>query len=277
MTDLLTNLSGGYNPNASQPTTGGLPSLRFSRTGERQPQASIPGVRIDLSNMRSTTRFTDLHEEVQKVLIEVEKTVEGQIKLHNQISAVLPQHQVSLESIPTDVGIITGEAETVEVAIYNDSATIKQAKDLSAMDIEHAQRCFHAIEALKMPLARTNWASRARETDASAADADSEKQGLVSYFKDSAEEMTKTLAQYEKYITEIETHLRTVEANTIAQSQQALFTQGADGRGRSSEDQVRELATVLREFDGGIRGVAGKVGGVRDEVQKLTLRPKARR
>lgn len=62
-----------------------------------------------------------------------------------------------------------------------------------------------------------------------------------------------------------------MEANTTQQVQRLQFSRGRDGGARSADDQVRELTAVFREFEKGILGVAGKVGGVRELVLEATL------
>ena len=85
--------------------------------------------------------------------------------------------------------------------------------------------------------------------------------------------MTKTLETYKRNITEVETYLRGVESNTMQQMQQVMFSRSPDGIEKSAEDQVRELAAVLRDFEAGIMGVAAKVGATREQVQEVMLGP----
>lgn len=94
---------------------------------------------------------------------------------------------------------------------------------------------------------------------------------LLSYFSAQAEGMAGTLEGYRRSVRDIEAHLKGVEANTVQQMQQLAFTRGRDGGQRSAEDQVRELAAVLREFENGIMAVAGKVGGAREGVTELIV------
>lgn len=94
---------------------------------------------------------------------------------------------------------------------------------------------------------------------------------LLSYFSAQAEGMAGTLEGYRRSVQDIEAHLKGVETNTVQQMQQLAFTRGRDGGQRSAEDQVRELAAVLREFENGIMAVAGKVGGAREGVTELIV------
>jgi nucleoporin p58/p45 len=85
--------------------------------------------------------------------------------------------------------------------------------------------------------------------------------------------MTRTLDTYKRNITEVETYLNGVESNTMQQMQQMMFSRARDGGEKSAEDQVRELAAVLRDFEAGILGVAAKVGSAREQVQEVMLGP----
>jgi len=191
----------------------------------------------------------------------------------------MPAHDQSIKSIPNDVEFVTGKADTVELALDNDGQAINTMKGIVQIDAENARLSFRAVENLKLPQ-QFHYGGMWHGSNEAASGQDGESTDLVSYFSNSASEMTRTLGTYQGQIAEIETHLRTVEANTISQSQQLMFRRGRDGGARSSEDQIRELAAVLREFENGIITVAGKVGGVREDVQEILLKqqePSARR
>jgi nucleoporin p58/p45 len=83
---------------------------------------------------------------------------------------------------------------------------------------------------------------------------------------------------YEKNMKEIEEHLRIVEGNAVARAKEIMAAKGRDaardrdGAGASrKEDNLRELAGVLMEFENGILHVAGNVGASREKVQELML------
>jgi len=132
---------------------------------------------------------------------------------------------------------------------------------------------------LKMPLSfhhsglwNVSAVSQALAPSFSDEDADgSSNTDLVSYFSKQAESMSKTLDDYKNRITEVEVYLKGIEASTMQQMHQMMFIRNRDGGERSAEDRVRELAAVLREFENGILGVAGKVGGAREKVLEVML------
>lgn len=181
-------------------------------------------------------------------------------------------------SIPSDVEYCTKTLETMQDALENDAEAIAHAKTLVKTDVANAKLSFKVIQNLKMPqqyqqsgLWRGPDSSQAAAPTLSDDDRLGPNSNLVSYFSQEADNMSTTLEGYKRSIAEVETYLKGVELNTVHQMQQMAFTQGQDGRPKSAEDQVRELAAVLREFENGILGVAGKVGGTREKLQEVML------
>jgi len=264
------------NQNSAQSTFGAsnmMPWGGLTMGQGNQQQQTTPGVKIDVSNIRGTTRFNDLHEELQKQIEQIDAFIQQQINFKEQCDALMPAHDQNIKSIPNDVEFVTGKADTVELALDNDGQAINSMKGIVQKDADNARLSFRAIENLKLPQ-QFHYSGMWHGSNGAVSSQDSsgESMDLVSYFSNCAAEMTKTLDTYQGQIGEIEAHLRTVEANTISQSQQLMFRRGGDGGARSAEDQIRELAAVLREFEGGIINIAVKVGSVREDVQEILLK-----
>lgn len=236
-------------------------------------------MRISLNELRSTTRFNDLHEELQKVIEGVDNFIQGQIHFQEQCELANKTIDDACASIPNDVEYCTKSLETLHQALENDASSIGYAKALTKTDAANAKMSFTAVQDLKMPLSfqhsglwNVSAVSQALAPSFSDEDADgSSKPDLVSYFSKQAESMSKTLDDYKNRITEVEVYLKGIEASTMQQMHQMMFIRNRDGGERSAEDQVRELAAVLREFENGILGVAGKVGGAREKVLEVML------
>lgn len=237
----------------------------------------MPGVRISINELRPTTRFTDLHEELQKLIENVDNFILRQILFCEQCDAAMGGLE-GFASIPSDVEYCTKTLENMQDALENDAEAIAQGKALVKTDVANARLSFKIIQNLKMPQ-QYHMSSLWRGPDLSQSAAptlsDDDHLGpssnLVSYFSKEADNMSKTLDGYKRSIAEVETYLKGVEVNTVHQMQQMAFSQGQDGPPKSAEDQVRELAAVLREFENGILGVAGKVGGTREKLQEVQL------
>ncbi|MCJ1265097.1 hypothetical protein MMC22_004972 [Lobaria immixta] len=264
--------------NQTQTQQAQQPSIFSTSIGQySQQQQTVPGVRISINELRPTTRFTDLHEELQKLIENVDNFILRQIGFYEECDAVMGEVE-RFSSIPSDVEYCTKTLETMQDALENDAEAIAHAKALVRTDVANAQLSFRIIQNLKMPQQyQTTGLWRGPDLSQAAAPtlSDDDRLGpnsnLISYFSQEAENMSKTLESYKRSIAEVESYLKGVEVNTVHQMQQMAFTQGQDGRPKSAEDQVRELAAVLREFENGILGVAGKVGGTRGKLQEVML------
>ncbi|MCJ1381119.1 hypothetical protein MMC17_004228 [Xylographa soralifera] len=253
-----------------------------------QAQQTIPGVRINLSELRPTTRFNDLHDEVQKIIENVDNFILNQIHLSDQCDGTMPKVESAVAFIPNDVEFCARRLDTMQQALENDAGAIEISRELVGKNAADARLSFKTIQNLRMPQQFQhanlwNQPQPPQNMGSVLQDGNMEESGsadLVSYFSNQADEMKKTLDTFQSHILEVETYLRGLEATTVQQMQRLQFTKNRDGGQRSADDQVRELAAVLREFEGGILGVAGKVGGVREKVQEAMLgegTPRSRR
>lgn len=181
--------------------------------------------------------------------------------------------------MPNDVEYCTRTLGTLQQVLENDADAIGHAKGLIRTDAANARLSFKIVRNLKMPAqfhhsGLWNASTASQVLVPSRADQDLEDGAtgdLVSYFSKQAEDMSKTLDNYKSSIAEVESYMKGIEANTMQQMQRMMFVRGRDGGKRSAEDQVRELAAVLREFENGILGVAGRVGGARETILGMML------
>lgn len=246
--------------------------------GQQMQQQTVPGVKLSVNELRGTTRFNDLHEELQKVIENVDNFVLNQIKLQEDCLTVSPEIENTSSQMAPDVEYCTKSLETIQNALENDAESIAFAKNLVKADAANAKLSFRAIQNLKQP-------SQFHQTDLWTMSTSSYSQGpsfsdqtaeegvsrnIVEYFSKQVEEMARTLDTYKRNVTEVETYLKGVESNMMQQMQQMMFSRARDGE-KSAEDQVRELAAVLRDFEAGIMGVAAKVGSAREQVQEVML------
>lgn len=183
--------------------------------------------------------------------------------------------------VPTDVEFCAKALDTMQHALENDAEAISQAKALTKGDVANAKLSFTTIENMAVPQqyqATNLWAlpsisrvSAPTVLDDRGVTGGDGSTSLVSFFSTQADDMSKSLDSYKRNIAEVESYLKGIETNTVTQMQQLYLTRGQDGQGKSAEDQVRELAAVLKEFENGIINVASKVGGVREKVQEVVL------
>jgi nucleoporin p58/p45 len=260
-------LGGGINFQNRSNTLGG------STLGATQMGASAQPVQLTLDSIRGTTRFNDLHPELQTLIQQFDEGIQRKINYCSQIRESLPGNERDISTIAPDVAYIETFLSTVEVGLDNDSANIAHLKSLVKKDAEDATLSFRAIENQRLPAQfhyRNNGnltASSAKTPASSALDDDDPTKpvDLMSYFDRRTDELGHTLDVYQRQIREIEAHLRTMEAGTVEKAQQLTGSRSAP------RDQRRELVEALKAIEGAILDSAKKVGQVRDEVTKQTL------
>ena len=226
--------------------------------------------------MKSTTRFNDLYEGLQKEIENIDVFILRQIHFHDECETLIPKIGETVNYIPGDVTFCTSKLDAMERALETDAAAIDSAKDLVRKEVDDARLSFKAIHSLRLPAqlqqsSSWNSASMTAGTSLSAEDDKTASADLISYFSRHTEDMGRKLDGLTKNLQDIESYLAGVEAQQSTQLQTAHFSRGRDGGVKSAEEQVRELAGVLREFEGGILGVAGKVGAARESAQELML------
>ena len=239
----------------------------------------VPGVRIDLSNIKSTTRFNDLQETLQKEIAQIDEAIQRCIKDKEAVDAFLPSHGEQLAAIPTDVSFVSRKSDGAHNALSGDIQAIDQLRELVKQDADHARLSFKAIDNQKLPTQYHQaglWSNRGQQGGGAgggqggAADVQTNTD-LISFFSTTADEMDGMMKRFEKNLGEIEVHLHGVQGNMLEQMQRvAAQSKGVTPGG--ADERVMELAAVLRDFEEGILKVAGVVGGVKEGVTELQLK-----
>ena len=255
------------------------PSLFSATIGQHtQQQQTIPGVRISVNELRPTTRFNDLHEELQKAIEYVDSFILNKMQWKDACELEGEKIDNMCVQLPPDVEYCTKQLDTMQQALENDAESIAFAKNLVKADAEDAKLSFKVIQNLRLPqqFHQTSlWSTTMAPQNPRAGIVDDDPEAgvsrnLVDYFSKQADSMSKDLSSYKRNIAEVEDYLKGVEANTMQQMHQ-MFTGGQDSKAKNAEDEVRELAAVLRAFENGILGVAAKVGSTRESVQDAML------
>lgn len=258
------------------------PSLFSTSIGQyTQQQTSVPGVRISVNELRSTTRFNDLHEELQKAIEYVDNFILNKIQWKEACDTGAKDIENRFPSIPPDVEVCSKQLETLQSALENDAESIQNVKNLVKADAADAKLSFKTIQSLKVPqqYQQTSiWASSAQPQTVVSRSTDSmveegTNRNIVEYFSNETDNMTKTLETCKRSLDEIELYLKGLESNIAQQSQQMAGMRGQDDLNVRAENQVRDLAAVLRAFENGILGVAAKVGATREATQDIMLGP----
>jgi nucleoporin p58/p45 len=209
-----------------------------------------------------------LHEDLQKQITQLDTLIQNQISFHDQCAAFMPSHEAQLTQIPHDVEFCRRKLIGMENGQDSDVQSIAQAAQLVRQDADHAALSFKAIDKLKLPPQYHNngmWQAP-NETSSKGRD---EAQDIVGFFSKTSDELAATLEKYQGHISEIESHLRGVEAAS-AQQINALVARKY-GSSKAQSNPVEDLAAVLRDFEQSLLGVAGKVGGAREVLQDAQL------
>ncbi|KAK6224189.1 hypothetical protein LQW54_000338 [Pestalotiopsis sp. IQ-011] len=242
----------------------------FSTLGAQSTnQQTVPGVRIDLSNVRGTTRFNDLQEDLQKQIVWLDDQIQSYMNQKQELDAFMPGHGDMLSNIPNDVKFVQMKHDGVQGALRSDADAIESVKLLYQQDVDNARVIFRAIDNLRLPQQYHTtglWSSRAQ-----GASAHSESDGteIVNFFSKTAGDMDGQLQRYERNLTEIEVHMHGIQGSLIEQLQRMMATK--NGGPSPSDEKIAELGAVLRDFEQSILEVAQQVGGAREGMTRLQL------
>ncbi|EPE10928.1 nucleoporin [Ophiostoma piceae UAMH 11346] len=264
------------------------PAAATQQPGQGQGQV-VPGVRIDLSNLKGTTRFNDLQEGLQSTIIEIDSKIQSYIEQKNQVEAFLPAHGESLEAIPGDVKFVARKYDGVSAAMASDLQAIQSLRETVKEDAEHAQLSFKALDNQKLPAQfHTSglWSGPGKkaggrqdsERERGAATAENGRTDLINYFSDTGDDIGTQLRKMESNLGEIEVHMYSVQAGLLEQLQRITASSGSSSgagangdAGNSADSKVAELAAVLRDFEESILTVASVVGSARESMTGLQL------
>ncbi|KAI1413859.1 hypothetical protein F5Y13DRAFT_24309 [Hypoxylon sp. FL1857] len=257
----------------SQPQQPGLSlgaSLGIGLTMGQSTQQTVPGVRIDVSNLKGTTRFNDLQDDLQKQIERVDMFIQQQMRNKEQVDSFMPGHKEMLESIPSDVNFVAKKYESAHSALASAAQSIEAARGLVAQDVEHARLSFRAIDNLKLPEQyHTAGIWSPRQQPAGTANTEADGQDLVSFFSRAADEMEEQVRRYESNMSEIEMHMHGVSDSLVEQLQKMMANK--NGTSSGPNEKAQELSAVLRELQQGILKVASDVASAREGMTQLQL------
>ncbi|KAK8128895.1 hypothetical protein PG984_010003 [Apiospora sp. TS-2023a] len=254
----------GFGSTMQQPAMPGL------TMGQSQSQTTQPGVRIDVSEVRGTTRFNDLHEDLQKQITEVDRMIQNFMTQKDELDAFMPGHGEMLQHVPDDVKFVDRKYGGVRSALEADAEVIESVRNTVQHDTESAKLSFRAVDNLKLPQQyHTGGLWSGRQQSSGTANNESDGQDLVNFFSKTADEMQSQLNGYERNLTEIEMHMHGVQDNVMARLQRMMASK--NGGATAMDEELANLGAVLREFEMGILRSAGVIGHAREGMTRLQL------
>lgn len=249
--------------------------------------ATVGATKIDLDNLRPTTRFEDCVDQVKQEMEAIDKMIQEQEKYAKEIEAFLPKHGEDVNSIAPDVTFITDKAEDVEQALSSDAQGVDAQRKNAERDRKDVERCQRIVTNLSLPQGyqysgmNSTYGSmygqqrpqQPQNSTNNREDSNNYDTDLIgNYFVPLAGDLQKTMDAYASNLSEIESHMRVIESSAVHQAQQlAQRKAGVGGQQNGGDATVRELADTLRGFEESILGVASVVGECRDGVNELVL------
>lgn len=243
-------------------TLGGL-TMGQSNT----PVQTVPAVRIDPSNIKGTTRYNDLNEQIQKEIENQDKMMLDVMKASSDCAAMLPVHGAELEVVPDQFEFLQRKMIGVQANIDSDIQMCALLNKQVHVDAENAKLSFEAIHSLKLPqqFQQGMW-NAAKQTSPSTRKPGEPAGDIVNLFDQTADEMSQTYKNQMEKLTEIENHLYSLE--------RSLVRAGANmGGGSQEENDVQLVGEALRDFENGMIQVANQVAKAREDVRKIENGP----
>lgn len=247
--------------------------------------STVGAAKVDLDNLRPTTRFEDCIDQVKQEMETIDKMIQEQEKYAKEIEAFLPKHGENVDSLSPDVTFIADKADDIEQALANDAQGVEAQRKNVEKDRRDVERCQRIVTNLALPQgyqytgmnsAYGNMYGQQRpqqppSTGNRENGSDYDTDLIGNYFIPMAAELQKAMDAYASNLSEIESHMRVIESSAVAQAQQLAQRKAGVGGQTSGDATVRELADTLRGFEESILGVAGVVGECRDGVNELVL------
>jgi nucleoporin p58/p45 len=267
---------------ARPPTLFGSSTTNNTNQGTSQQQ-TVPGIKIDLSNIKPTTRMFELHEDIQNMILHIDGLIQGGINASMQCSQVLPKLGEAVEQLPLDVSYLEDKIEIVEGALGRDAVDVGTCRSIVRADADDAMTVFKAVENLKLPSlfhyggATPNLQTGDARDVRSPGEDSAASTDLLSYFNTQSTAIDYRLNTFTQQLFEVEQHLRTVESTAVEGIEQLIRKRNvADASSDSSGvvdtgEGVRELVGAMRGFEDAVLRVAGRVGGAREGVVDLSL------
>ncbi|SPO01482.1 uncharacterized protein DNG_04155 [Cephalotrichum gorgonifer] len=233
---------------------------------QQAAQQAVPGVRVDLTQVKGSTKFDDLTKEGQELILGIEAAIEKVGKWKDEISGYTPMHEQDIRQLAVDVAYLENKYELVKRAVLEgDVASVQEMRTLSNKNIDDAQTVGRAVENLKLPAhyhlpglwtssgANTSFGGDPGETD------------LIGFFNRQCAQLHERDQKLRAYLAEIQQHMPNVEGG-LYQKLTALQNQVG-----SSGGAFEEMRATLLDMRNAILSQAVEVGKAREALTKLQL------
>lgn len=243
-----------------------LTFLMYSGGQQQQAQQAAPGVRVDLSQVKGSTKFDDLTKEGQTLITTIEAAIQKVSKWKDEIAGYTPVHEQEIKQLAVDVAYLQNKYELVKRAVLEgDVAAVQELRSLSNKNIDDAQTVGRAVENLKLPAhyhlpglwtasgANTSFGADPNETD------------LIGFFNRQCAQLSERDDKLRSYLAEIQQHMPNVEGGLY---QKLTALQNHMG---SSNSAFEEMKATLVDMRNAIIRQAVEVGKTREALTKLQM------
>jgi nucleoporin p58/p45 len=230
-------------------------------------QQTVPGARIDLQNVKGTTRFNDLHEDIQREIEAIGKAISQIMANKNEIDAFMPQHEEDVTNQNYSVKLLLEKYEAVQNALNEDVQAVKHLQGLTSEVIEDAKLSFKAVDNLKLPAHYHTpglW-GRTPTPGGSNAGLDNDGQDMMAYFNTQLERLDQRHVKLKERLAEIEEHMPGVEAGLYERLRRI------SEKGHVSDGARDSLVQALYDTHETILNQAKNVAQTREQLVNLQL------
>ena len=235
---------------------------------QQQTQQAAPGVRVDLTQVKGSTKFDDLTKEGQDLISGIEATIDKVGKWKDEIAGYTPVHEQDIRQLAVDVAYLQNKYELVKRAVLEgDVASVQELRTMSNKNIDDAQTVGRAVENLKLP-AHYHLPGLFTSTGANTSfGADPGESDLIGFFNRQCAQLQERDERLRSYLAEIQQHMPNVEGGLY---QKLTALQGQMGGG-SSGAAFEEMRATLVDMRNVILRQAVEVGKTREALTKLQV------
>ncbi|PHH50978.1 Nucleoporin NUP49 [Ceratocystis fimbriata CBS 114723] len=217
----------------------------------QQQQQSVQAVRLDMNQVRGSTKFEDLSKEAQDGIIKIDNIISVIMGWKAEIDGFLPAHEEQIASLGHDVIYLERKYAMVQRAVLGDDvANIQELRSMSNQNIADAQLASKAVDNLKLPMSYHVPGLWTQPTNASAggpsAAAAASEPDLISYFNRHIASLGERDRKLRGYISEIQAHMPRVEHGLYEKLTQLQATPGM-GHQVGALEQIKGVLLDLRD------------------------------
>ncbi|WDK21090.1 nucleoporin NUP49/NSP49 [Colletotrichum graminicola] len=234
--------------------------------GQSTTQQTVPGVRVDVSNIKGTTRFNDLEQSIQTEMENCDMMIQRFMAHASEIRGFMAAHGGDLEQLTTDVNWLQRKYEGVKTTLDEDIVTMAHLKDLVKSDADIAKMAFAGADQLKLPAHyHQTWLTRGGSgNNTTNGSQDRNVEDVLTLFSNEADRL-KELHQFQvQKIKEMEQHMPGVE-HGLYERVRAL----RDQTQLPAFNMVLDLLETIKMMGDKIYEAADAIVDVREKLTKL--------